>query len=131
MKKGITYLIEQLETQDKKKILTRNFAREFINGIASEPERLGELIEAYTNAYHRANPFFPDYITRKKVLESIAVHALIADGLIKRAEKEDNEHIEEYYLDKKNYGPAMNAFSKYIGLEEKELFMKIFYLENN
>jgi hypothetical protein len=130
MKKGISYLIEKLENYNpKERFNIGDFAIEFLDVISNEPERLGELIEVYTKAFAKKNKSLQNHIVKKKVLENIAIQALLADGLVKKAEKENNPFVEGYYLYKKNYGPAMNAFSKYLGLEEKELVLKIFYPE--
>lgn len=106
-----------------------DFITQFRTGMEEEPEKIGDLLNAYENVMKKS---FPDMPLNKRwsyILKNMMRFCFIADNNppeIKHTLKLEPSMV-TYLMDSKLYGPATKALSNYLKCEGNDLILKIYY----
>jgi len=125
MKTGFTYLIDYAN-KGNTEIELEKFAVAFKEGLESEPQNLGKLVQAMELNLGRSLPELAKERVRGRVLAQLAASALMIDkGYSQESGSlssiESTPHIWQQYENPEEYGSAMKALVNYIAPHQQPL----------
>jgi hypothetical protein len=128
MNKGLTPLIKHIENIETKNagITTRAIVEHIRIGVITEPEKMGDLINAYNESLDRVRANMSPGLRLERTLQNIASYVTLADHdfeeeMLVRSATEEIKDSRYYIENTDEYGAATTVFAEHFGIKGKDL----------